>query len=133
MAKETGLGWTNANIDNAAGTPQDLRNDLTNLDFSNPYNVQEVTGLDKSALERLLLLADFTGTLNGVFNPSANRLHAVFAGDLRVARTMGLTISAQNLNNEVFFTEYKLTRAAGGEFTAQVPFVLQNGTVPTWT
>lgn len=133
MAKETGLGWTTLNIDNAAGTPQDLRNDMTNLDFSNPYNVQEVTGLDKSAVERLLLLADFTGTTNGVFNPSANRLHAVFAGDLRVARTMGIVISAQILNNEVFFTEYKLQRAAGGEFTAQIPFVLQNGSVPTWS
>lgn len=133
MAKETGLGWTTLNIDNAAGTPQDLRNDMTNLDFSNPYNVQEVTGLDKSAVERLLLLADFTGTTNGVFNPSANRLHAVFAGDLRVARTMGIVISAQVLNNEVFFTEYKLQRAAGGEFTAQIPFVLQNGSVPTWS
>lgn len=133
MAKETGLGWTTLNIDNAAGTPQDLRNDMTNLDFSNPYNVQEVTGLDKSAVERLLLLADFTGTTNGVFNPSANRLHAVFAGDLRVPRTMGIVISAQVLNNEVFFTEYKLQRAAGGEFTAQIPFVLQNGSVPTWS
>lgn len=133
MAKETGLGWTTLNVDNAAGTPQDLRNDMTNLDFSNPYNVQEITGLDKSAYERLLLLADSVGTLNGVFNPSANRLHAVFAGDLRVARTLGIVISAQTLNNEVFFTEYKLTRAAGGEFTAQIPWVLQNGTVPTWS
>jgi hypothetical protein len=133
MAKETGLGWTALNVDDAAGTPRDLRNDMTNLDFATPYNVHEVTGIDKFATERLLLLADFSGTLNSVFNPSANRVHSVMAGNLRVARTLGITISAQILNNEVLFTDYALTRAAGGEFTAQHPFVLSDGTVPTWT
>lgn len=132
MAKETGLGWTACNVDDAGGVARDLRNDMTNLDFSTPYNVQEVTGLDKSAVERLLLLADYSGTLNSVFNSAANRVHAVMAGDLRVIRTLALTVSTKILNNEVFFTEYGLTRAAGGEFTAQHPFVLADGTVPTW-
>ena len=132
MAKETGLGWTTLTVQNDALAAQDLRNDLTNLDFSTPYNTQEVTGIDKSAMERLLLLADFTGTLNSVFNPSANRVHDVFNGDLRIPRAMVIVISAQSLTNTVLFTDYALTRAAGGEFTAQHPFVLSNGTVPTW-
>lgn len=132
MAKETGLGWTALNVDNDAGAAKDLRNDMTNLDFSTPFAEQDITGIDKFAREKILLLADFTGTLNSVFNPSANQVHDVMSGDLRVARTLGITISAQVLNNEVLFTDYALTRAAGGEFTAQHPFVLQNGTVPTW-
>jgi hypothetical protein len=132
MAKETGLGWTTLTVQNDALAAQDLRNDLTNLDFSTPYNTQEVTGIDKSAMERLLLLADFTGTLNSVFNPAANRVHDVFNGDLRIPRVMAIVISAQTLSNTVLFTDYALTRAAGGEFTAQHPFVLSNGTVPTW-
>lgn len=133
MAKETGLGWSALTVDNDAGAGQDIRNDVTNFDFATPYNTQEVTGVDKSAMERLLLLADFSGTLTGVFNPSANRIHAVMSGDLRVARTMLLTISAQILSNEVLFTDYALTRAAGGEFTSSSPFVLSDGTVPNWT
>lgn len=133
MAKETGLGWTTLNIDDAGGTPRDLRNDFTNIDFATPYNTQVVTGLDKSAEERLALLADFSGTLNSVFNPAANRVHDVMSGDLRVARTMSIVISGQTLPNEVLFTDYALTRAASGEFTAQHPFVLSDGTVPTWT
>lgn len=133
MAKETGLGWTTLSVDDEGGTPRDIRNDLTNLDFATPYNTQEVTGIDKFAMERLLLLADFSGTLNSVFNPTANRVHDVFNGNLRVVRTMGIVISAQTLNNEVLFTDYALTRAAGGEFTAQHPFVLADGTVPTWS
>lgn len=133
MAKETGLGWTALNVDDDGGSARDIRNDVTNLEFSTPYNVQEVTGIDKSAMERLLLLADFTGTLNSVFNPSANRVHAVMSGDLRVARTLGITVSAQVLSNEVLFTDYALTRAASGEFTASHPFSLSDGTVPNWT
>lgn len=133
MAKQSGLGWTTCSVDDATGTPQDIRNDFTNLQFATPYNVQEITGLDKSAMERLLLLADCTGTLNGIFNPSANKLHAVFSGDLRVIRTLSLTVGGKSLPNEVLFTEYNLTRAASGEFTTQHPFALADGTVPTWS
>jgi hypothetical protein len=133
MAKQSGLGWTACTVDDAAGAPQAIVNDFTNLQFATPYNLQEITGLDKSAMERLSLLADCTGTLNGIFNPSANRLHVVFSGDLRVIRTLTLTVAAKTLANEVLFSEYNLTRAASGEFTTQHPFSLADGTVPTWT
>jgi hypothetical protein len=133
MAKETGLGWTTCSVDNAAAALQDVKNDITNLEFSTPYALQEVTGLDKSAMERLSLLADLTGTLNSVFNPAANRIHAVMSGDLRVVRTVSLTISAKSLSGEVLFSDYALTRAATGEFTASHPYSLADGTTPTWT
>lgn len=132
MAKESGLGWTTFSVDDDGGTPRDIRNDVTNLDFATPYGEQDVTGLDVSAHERILLLADFSGTAAGVFNPAANRIHAVMSGDLRVARTMSIGISGQTLPNEVLFTDYALTRSASGEFTTSSPFVLADGTVPTW-
>lgn len=133
MAKQTGLGWTTLSVDDAAGVPQVIKNDVTNFDFATPYNQQEVTGVDKSAMERLQLLADFSGTLNGVFNPSATFSHVVFSGDLRVIRTVALTVGGKSLNNECYFSNYALTRAAGGELTWQAPFALGDGTVPTWT
>lgn len=133
MAKQTGLGWTTLSVDDAAAALQDIKNDITNFDFSTPFDQQEVTGVDKSAKERLQLLADYSGTLNGVFNPSANRIHAVMSGDLRVVRTLALTVAAKNLNNEVLFTEYGLTRSASGELTTKSPFVLADGTTPAWT
>lgn len=132
MAKETGLGWTTLTVENAAAAAQDIRNDITNFDLAMPYNTQEVTGVDKFAVERLALLADLSGTLNGVFNPSANRIHDVMSGDLRIPREMVMVVSAQSLTNNVLFTDYALTRAAGGEFTTSSPYVLQDGTVPTW-
>ena len=134
MAKVTGLGWTTLSCDNAAAVLKDIKNDVTNLDFATPYNTQEVTGVDLFAVERLSLLADCSGTLNCVFNPSADRSHAVLGeGDMRVQRTLSLTVAGKSLSNEVLLTDYAVTRAAGGELTTASPFVLANGVVPTWT
>ncbi|GAA2673884.1 hypothetical protein GCM10010400_40030 [Streptomyces aculeolatus] len=135
MAKESGLGWTTASVDDASGTPQAIKNDFTNLQYATPRGVQDVTGIDKSAYERLLLLADFSITLNGVFNDAANMSHAVFktVPSTSVARTTTLTVSGQTLANEVLYTDYPLTRADSGELTFAVPGVLSDGTVPTWS
>ncbi len=58
MAKETGLGWTTLSVDDSGGTPVVIKNDITDLSISTPRGVQDVTGVDKSAKEALLLLAD---------------------------------------------------------------------------
>jgi hypothetical protein len=135
MAKSSGLGWTTASVDDSSGTPQTIKNDFTNLQFATPRGVQDITGIDKSAYERLLLLADFSITLNGVFNPASNQSHDVFktVPSTSVARTVTLVVSAKTLANEVLFTDYPLTRADGGELTFAVPGVLADGTVPTWS
>ncbi|WP_255292985.1 hypothetical protein [Streptomyces niveus] len=135
MAKESGLGWTTCSVDDATGTPQDIRNDVTNLQFATPRAVQDVTGIDKSAMERLLLLADFSITLNGVFNDAANKSHAVFktVPSTSVARTVSLAVSGQTLANECVFTDYPISRSDSGELTWAVPGVLSDGTVPTWS
>lgn len=135
MAKESGIGWSVCSVDDASGSVQDIRNDITNLQFATPRAVQDVTGIDKSAMERLLLLADFSVTLNGVFNDAANASHAVFktVPSTSVARTVTLTVSGQTLANEVLFTDYPLTRSDSGELTWAVPGVLSSGVVPTWS
>lgn len=135
MAKESGLGWSTCSVDDAAGTPRAIKNDITNLQFATPRAVQDVTGIDKSAMERLLLLADFSVTLNGVFNDAANQAHDVFKSvpSTSVLRTVSLAVSGQTLNNECLFTDYPLSRSDSGELTFAVPGVLADGTVPTWT
>ena len=52
----------------------DIRDDVTNLSFSTPRGVQETTGIDKSAMQRLLLLADYSISLSGVFNAAVSHL-----------------------------------------------------------
>jgi hypothetical protein len=124
-------------IDDASGTPRVISNDITNYAFTTPRGVQETTGLDKSAIERLLLLADFTNTLNGVFNSTANNSHDVFktVTSTSVSRTsvhQVTSTASPQLTCEVLYTDYQITRAATGELTWQVPGALADGTVPTW-
>lgn len=135
MAKESGLGWTTLSVDDSAGTPRDIRNPVNDLQFATPRGVQDATGIDKSAMERLLLLADFSITLNGVFDDGANLSHAVFktVPSTSVVRTVSLAVSGQTLANECLFTDYSLTRSQSGELTWTAPGVLSDGTVPTWS
>ena len=133
MAKESGLGMALA-IDDSGGSARTISNDVTNFDFAIPRGTQDVTGIDKSANERLLLLADFSISVNGVFNDGSNASHDVFktVGSTSVARTVTITVSGQSLPNETFFTDYSLSRSATGELTYSAPGVLTGGTVPTW-
>lgn len=135
MAKETGLGWTTLSVDDSTGSVCAIKNDVTNFSFATPRGVQDVTGVDKSAYERLLLLADFSITLNGVFNDAASMSHVVLktVPSTSVARTVSLAVSGQTLANECLFTDYSLTRGADGALTWTAPGVLADGTVPTWS
>jgi hypothetical protein len=141
MAKATGLAWTTLSVGDSSNTATDIRNDITNLQFASPRGVQDVTGIDKSALERLLLLADFSIQLNGVFNAALSHTVLATIPSTSVNRVVSVTVNAKNFNQgttgagngAVLFTDYSLTRPASGELTWQAPGVLANGAVPTWS
>lgn len=136
MAKESGLGWTTCSIDDSGGTLRAIINDVTNLQFALPRGVQDTTGIDKSAMERLLLLADFSATLNGVFNDAASTgAHTVLktVSSTSVIRTFTLVISGQTLSNEVIVSDLQYSRAQSGEFTWTAPLSLADGALPTWS
>ena len=133
MAKESGLGMTVA-IDDSGTTARTISNDITSIDWATPREEQDITGLDKSARERLLLLADFTVSISGVFNDASNMSHDVFktVPSSSVARTTTLTISSHVLAGELFYTDYALGRSSSGELPWSAPGALAGGAVPTW-
>jgi hypothetical protein len=126
-------------VDDSGGTLRDIRNDITNLEVATPRATQDTTGIDKSAMERLLLLADMSLTLNGVFNDASNQAHDVFKTitSTSVPREILLVVSGQTLGTTpqvtLLLTDYPLTRADSGELTWAVPGTLANGAIPTWT
>lgn len=133
MGKASGLGQTTLSVDTSAGTPTDIRNDITNWQLSTPRGVQDVTGVDKSANERLLLLADVSVTYNGVFNATGSHLVFRTVPSTSVARTCTNTVNGVTLAFEALFTDYQLTRADSGELTFSAPGALADGVVPTWS
>lgn len=138
MAKSTGI-TTTVNVDDSGGTARNLSNDILSVNVETPVGLQDVTGLDKSAIERLKLLADGKVTINGVFNPTATTgQHAVFSTiqSSSATRTVAVTYNttpAATLTLEVLFDNYTVARAQSGELTFTATGQLANGTAPAWT
>jgi hypothetical protein len=135
MAKESGLGMTVGVDDSAGPTLRQIENDITSIRFSTPRGVQEISGLDKTAMERLLLRADGSVEMRGVFNDAADMSHAVFKTipSTSVTRTVTIVVSGQTLTMEMVLHDYQLEMGDDGALTWTVPASLQSGTVPTWT
>lgn len=91
--------------------------------------------MDKSAMERILLLGDYSSTWTMVFNDASNTTFCVHktVGSADVTRSESLVISGQTLNNEVLLTDMGLSRGADGSLIITGPSVLQSGTDPTWS
>ena len=133
MAKESGLGMSVIS-DDSGGSARTISNDITTIDISTPREEADITGLDKSAHERLLLLADFSVSISGVFNDASNMSHDVFktVPSSSVARTTTTAISGQTLPGELFYTDYGVARGGDGSLVWSAPGALAGGVVPTW-
>ncbi len=135
MAKESGLGITTYSFDDSGGTPRNIRASVTNFECSTPRAVQDATGLDKFAIERILLSADLTGTATGVFDDAANGPHDGFktVPSFTGTRSHSLAHSGQTLTAEVVVTDYSHTRAPSGEWTWAAPYSNGDGSIPAWS
>jgi hypothetical protein len=132
MAKEAGFPFQ-VQLDTEADALTDISNDVTNFNFTTPRAVFDWTGVDKSAMERGLGLADFSATLNGIFNPDLSHDVLATVGTGVLVRDFDLTISGESLDNDVLVTDYAFTRAANGNMTWTAPLVLADGENPAWT
>jgi hypothetical protein len=139
MSKQTGLGWTAWSVDDSGGTLRDIRRPTTSLQIAMPRGVQDATGIDQSAFERLLLLSDLSGTMTGVFDDGTNSVHDVLKSvpTASAGREFLYTVSGNSLGvtntPTIHVTDYQLNRQQSGEFLWSAPFVLANGVVPEWS
>jgi hypothetical protein len=132
MAKASGIGWTTLNVDDVTGAATDLKNDCTNLQFATPRAASDITGLNMTAIERLLLLADFSMTLNGQHNPAGSHAALKHVTSSAIVRSVALGVNSCTLTNEVLFSDYSLVRAQGGDLNWSAAAALADGTPPTW-
>jgi len=133
MAKATGLGWTTLSVDDITGAATVIKNDVTNLQFSTPRAASDVTGIDKTATERILLLADFSLTLNGQFNGAGVHYVLRTVTSSAVTRTTSMTVNTASLNTEDLYTDYTVARTNTGDLNWSAAASLADGTVPAWS
>ena len=136
MAKQSGLGDYIA-VDDSGGSASAISNAVTSYSIATPQATYEVTGIDKSAIERMVGLNDYTLGINGYFNSASNKSHDVFK--VRTAtRTVTIAIGGNTSGNpkleaEMLVTEYNLVRGDDGALTWTVSMSLQSGTTPTYS
>lgn len=138
MAKQTGLGDYLA-IDDAAGTAREISTDVHSLSITLPQELLDVTGLDKSAAERLAALSDGTFSLSGTFDSAATTgIHTVLSSARTTARTLTYCVGGNSGGNpklevEILIGSLSYERAANGALSLSADMSLSNGTVPTWS
>lgn len=134
MAKVSGLPTT-ISIDDAGGTPRDVSNDIFSFTASTPRGTVDITGIDKSAFEKLGLRIDGQFSLSGAFNTATNRLHDVLKTVTTgaVNRTVAIAYPGATLTMEMLITTYDTPVAADGSITVSATMELQNGVAPAWT
>lgn len=134
MAKESGLVVTLI-IDDEAGTPRTVSNDVGATNIDTPIELHDVTGLDKTAHETVSGLGDFTATTDAYFNDTADT--GIFdvlatASSNKATRTFSWALSGQTLAVETLISRVSYGRARNAEMTLSAEFKLQSGTDPTW-
>lgn len=132
MAKFAGLSVV-VSIDNTGGTPVDVSNSISNISMKGSIGEQVVTGLDKSAEERLQLIEDGEYTISGRgYPPSAHR--AVLWENLRTTRTLTIDLpDSATCTAEVFFFGLNIGRGDDASATWDLTMKLNNGTAPAWS
>lgn len=141
MSKVSGL-TTSITMDDAAGTGRDISTDVKSFTVNTPRGTEDITGIDKSAIEKVLLRADGTISINGVFDAStANKAHDVFksvptqaSSGTGSTRTCVIVYPGSvTLTMELVLTDYAVTMADDGSLVWTVPGELANGVAPTWS
>jgi hypothetical protein len=132
MTKFAGLSVV-VNVDNTAGSPVNVSNDVSSISSNGSIGEQVVTGLDKTAEERIQLVEDVEYVLAGRGVASA-ATRAVLWENLRTTRTVTIDLpDSATVAAEVFFYGFQWGRADDGAFTWSTTMRLNNGTAPAWS
>lgn len=134
MAKVSGI-VSALSVDDASGTPRTISDDTTQVTISTPTNMQDVTGLDKTAVERLGLLQDATITVTGVADFAANKEHDVFKASPAGTRTTVITLanSAATLTLETRLSDFGYTRGQDGSLIFTATLLNSDGVPAVWS
>lgn len=124
--------------DDSAGTGRAISNDVTSLPIQMPSNVQDISGVNVTGMERLHLRADLNITIQGVFNAAATTgIHTVLnnyrtLAASQVGRTVVIVVGGATLTEEILFSAYNLNQGADGSLVVEAPGSMSDGTLGGW-
>jgi hypothetical protein len=127
MAKTSGITTTVTVASN------NISDDVTAIELDTPYGVQDVTAVDDVAMARLILRADATGTLSGVFNTASSMSHATLKTPGSKTFVIAYASAAATATFTAITTNYAVSMGTDGSLTWSVGFQLSSGTAVAWT
>ena len=135
MAKTSGVA-TYVAIDNAAVSLQDISNDVSSVSNSSSQNLLDVTGMDKTAVEKIAGLRDNTLSMNGYYNNAANMSNQVLSSMTGV-RSIDIRIGGNSQGNprfraEMLISSYNVDIGDDRGMTWTCTAELQDGNPGTW-
>lgn len=131
MSKSSGLG-NRLYIDG-----YDISGDVGAISsLTTPRGVQENTGIDKSAVERLLLLSDGELSFDTFFNDATDQLHDVLS-TLPTTNRQGIFAKSTTRGEPGFAMvckqiNYDWTRSADGALAGTTQLMNADGNTPAW-
>lgn len=135
MAKQTGITGT-VTIGDAAGVSQTFSADVQTFNINQSRAQIDVTGIDKSFMERLPGLGDYSVDLSGVFNGGGGTAtaHYVFSSMGTALRAFTLVVGPQGTAvGTAALASYNVSRANDGALTWTATLNCANGTAMSWT
>jgi hypothetical protein len=119
-------------LDDSGGSGVAITNDVGTITLNTTRGEQDVTGLDKSAMERLQLLEDSDVTMGGNGLPSS-ATRAVFQ-NLANARTLVIDYpDSATATVEIMLFAYNIQRGQDGGISWTANGKLCNGTALAWS
>lgn len=127
------------NIDDSGGTQRDVSNDVLGATINMPSGIGDITGVNSTGMERLLLLADLSISITAGFNDLATTgFHTVMKNyrtlaAAQVGRTTTIAHSGQTLAEEILFNDYAWNRGQDGSLVVTAPGSMSDGTLGGWS
>jgi hypothetical protein len=123
-------------IDSGEGTPRIITNDVLSVTLDTTRELADVTGVDKTAKQRLGMLNDATVTLTGAWNPAANPTFYSCFKDIattNIDRTVVLLYPGPATFTAEMALESVNYSVSGGQLTCSVTLQLSGGTQGVWS
>lgn len=135
MAKQTGITGT-VTIGDASGVSQTFSADVQTFNINQSRAQIDVTGIDKSFMERLPGLGDYSVDLAGVFNGGNGTAtaHYVFSSMGTALRAFTLVVGPQGTAvGTAALASYSVARGADGALTWTATLNCANGSAMSWS
>lgn len=136
MAKVAGF-LTSLTVQDNGAVARDITNDVTDIALNIGVNQIDISGLDKTAMERMNLRGDVSVTLNGIVNNASNKSHDVFKtihlSTATARQIVGTTVAGAVFTVTVLFANYTVTPGADGSLKWSATGNLSSGTTLAWS